>query len=858
MAEAMGRIAMPESLRMLAEEQRDQLVGFLEARYSDWIPGGLDRDEYQQRFARYLEQLEPIGLKCAFALTFNHVHEHRYGIAERYYEPLGIPDGLKHMPPPIVQALLVLSGLAPLGWDAEELDWMLSHVPYSRYIFPSWRNAFHGPIASLEPAERRKIPTATRRMEEMLLVDFPEGPGLHLEVRKFNELLLEDDKEDGRIPLQYVTDRDDIGPQVSMVIRPIMPEYQSAHLLLFMSELTGPKPTMKWKRAAETHVAQQPAVLLVARALVGLAADRTPTADRGEISCLTPHSGAILRASLWLLALQPDAPADISLIRDAAAYLGAGHNGRNGLCRSTTGANAGVEVLLEIARSHVDATTEVVGALTRIRDVVKNKNLHKRLVKVVDQLSAERGITPSELLETAVPDLGLDSEGAKTFAIDGYTARVALTQGARGPAVALTWFTVGDEPVPEPAKLKNTPERDTVKRAISEARNVLASQCRRIERLMAYDRVWTGADFRSRYLEHPVVGTIARGLLWTITSQESENSGYPRRADGAISWELVDAEGKAHRIADDAVVVLWKPWERSTGEVRSWRSYLIEHRLRQPFRQVYRELYLLTPAERETRQYSNRFAAHVLDYPRMQAIVKERGWHGTQLGPWDGGQDTQLYVEFADERLRAGFSIELLELDEDRASLCSTNRLWFERLIAPDTWESVDLNDVPRGAFSEAMRDVDLFTSVAAIAPDPDWTDHPNGQVREYWSASHTAALSESAQVRHEYLSKILPHTILSACCQLTDRHLIVRGTYRSYKIHLGSGNILMEPDDSYLCIVQAPRARSERIFLPFEERAGRLGTILSKAFMLMNDHRITDPSILSQIHGARPRTTGS
>jgi hypothetical protein len=62
---------------------------------------------------------------------------------------------------------------------------------------------------------------------------------------------------------------------------------------------------------------------------------------------------------------------------------------------------------------------------------------------------------------------------------------------------------------------------------------------------------------------------------------------------------------------------------------------------------IYRELYLLTPAERETGGHSNRFAAHVLAYPQVQALMKERGWHGTQLGSWDGGQDAQLYLEFA-------------------------------------------------------------------------------------------------------------------------------------------------------------------------------------------------------------------
>ncbi|MFE4194654.1 DUF4132 domain-containing protein [Paenarthrobacter sp. NPDC056912] len=851
--ETMGRVEMPESLSRLAKGQRRRLMRFFKAKLS-----GQDVEEYCQRFSNYLERLDPAGRKGAFAFTFSHVDEHRYGIADRYYEPDRIPAGRIYMSPPVEQALHVLSDLAPLNWDADELVWMLSHVPYSRYIYPSWRRAFHGPILSLEPAERRRMPAVTRRMEAMLLVDFRDGPGLPPEVRAFNELLLDDDAEEGRIPLQYVRDADDFGPLVREAVRPLMPEHRCARLFLFMSELTGPKPTAKWKREAVIRIAEDPSTLLVAESLLGLAAERIPTADRGELSCLTTHTGGLLRASFWLLALQPDAHRHINLLRDAATYLGAGHNGRNGVCRSTTGANAGVEVLLEIAKSQPDATTEVVGALTRVRDVVKNKNLHKRLVSVVDQLSAERGISPSELLETAIPDLGFDGDGTKTFAIDGYTARLVLLHGPSGSAVEVSWFSAGEHPVIMPAELKNTPELAAVKRAVSEARKALASQRGRIERLLASDRAWTGADFRTRYLEHPIVGATARGVLWTIATKEGKFSGYPRRAGDAAGWELEGAEGETRAIGNDDVVVLWKPWEQAAEDVRSWRSQVIKNRVRQPFKQVYREQYLLTSAEQETGHYSNRFAAHILDYPRVQALAKERGWHGAQLGSWDGGQDTHLYLDFPDERLRAGFSIETLDLQEERTSLCSTNRVWFERRVARAIWESVNLADLPQGVFSEAMRDIDLFTAVAAIGPDLDWADHPNGQIRDYWNTSHTAELSESALSRQAYLSEILPHTILSECCQLTDRHLIVRGTHRSYKIHLGSGNILMEPDDSYLCIVQASGARSGRIFLPFEEKAGRLASILSKAFMLMDDHKITDQSILSQIHGARHRDTVS
>jgi hypothetical protein len=70
------------------------------------------------------------------------------------------------------------------------------------------------------------------------------------------------------------------------------------------------------------------------------------------------------------------------------------------------------------------------------------------------------------------------------------------------------------------------------------------------------------------------------------------------------------------------------------------------------------------------------------------------------------------------------------------------------------------------------------------------------------------------------------------------DKFLIVKGDLRTYKIHLGSGNILMSPNDQHLCI--APSASAEtfgkgKVFLPFEGDR-MLSIILSKAFMLAED----------------------
>jgi hypothetical protein len=59
-----------------------------------------------------------------------------------------------------------------------------------------------------------------------------------------------------------------------------------------------------------------------------------------------------------------------------------------------------------------------------------------------------------------------------------------------------------------------------------------------------------------------------------------------------------------------------------------------------------------------------------------------------------------------------------------------------------------------------------------------------------------------------------------------------------------------MEPNDQYLCIVQDRSAATVEMpvrFLPFEGDQ-RLALILSKAFLLAEDTRITDPTILKQI----------
>ena len=170
--------------------------------------------------------------------------------------------------------------------------------------------------------------------------------------------------------------------------------------------------------------------------------------------------------------------------------------------------------------------------------------------------------------------------------------------------------------------------------------------------------------------------------------------------------------------------------------------------------------------------------------------------------------------------------------------------------------EPVPLEQIPPVVLSETLRDVDLFVGVASVGNDPNWNDgaHTDAQ-RRYWQNYSFGDLSATAQTRKAVLERLIPRLKIASRCTFAEKFLVVRGELRTYKIHLGSGNILMEPNDQYLCIVpgRGESGAGEKggagndVFLPFEgDRT--LSIILSKAFLLAEDKKIKDPTITRQL----------
>ncbi|MEU4406407.1 DUF4132 domain-containing protein [Streptosporangium sp. NPDC023963] len=463
-------------------------------------------------------------------------------------------------------------------------------------------------------------------------------------------------------------------------------------------------------------------------------------------------------------------------------------------------------VLFEIARAVEDhPTPEAISALRAARQATRHAGASKQLDRMLKRI--EPALADRVEVAFRLPD------GRVRQAVGEHTA-VISTEGE----VELSWWH-GDR------RLKSVP---------AAVRREHADEVKRLRELAR----------RVRQQQATLVRALEAGYASENAPPYRQLAGQP--LTDRLIWEFEVSHGvwrsELGLGLPDMPVRLWHPARASPEEVRAWREVVQDKELRQPFKQAFREVYLLTPAEEATGIYSNRFAGHVVDYRKLYALFKQRGWRADYMGPWDGGGSGEARRVLTGGRWRAEFHHEYLSHDEGYAV---TDQVRFHRLTEGE-WHPAPLIEVPRLVFSEAMRDVDLFVAVTSIATDPEWTDRGLDRLRDHWRTGSFGPLPPSAEVRRDALSRLIGRTTIAGRCTLTDRFLVVRGDLRTYKIHLGSGNILMDPNDAYLCIV--PRGGGDQLFLPFEEDGGMLSIILSKAFLLAADTAIADPSIAHQL----------
>ena len=306
----------------------------------------------------------------------------------------------------------------------------------------------------------------------------------------------------------------------------------------------------------------------------------------------------------------------------------------------------------------------------------------------------------------------------------------------------------------------------------------------------------------------PVVAT----MLSQLVMKDSQNRlGF----FDAKNNQLIDVNGSKYSINGNLVIAHALDLFHA-DQLSAWQKHTVENRIVQPFKQVFRELYILTPAEIKTKDQSLRFNGHQIDPSVGGRLFQSRGW--------STGHQEDPYVSTYYPAFEMSASLSCEGIGHYFAESCEVVLGELEFTSRNGT---VNLEDVSPLMFSEVMRDLDLVASVAQLADNERFS-------------------TETALIRSQLLTAVLD-TMGLANVSVEGNHAHVEGKLAQYSVHLGSGVIHIVPGN-YLCIVPAQKSEDD-VYLPFADKDKKMQEIIAKVLLLSNDDKITDRTILNQIN---------
>ncbi len=483
--------------------------------------------------------------------------------------------------------------------------------------------------------------------------------------------------------------------------------------------------------------------------------------------------------------------------------------------------------------------------LTRLLHKVKLPSTKKIIIKYLSECAKALHKTIDEIEELALEDFGFENF-TKSIPIGNYFAEITLLSAGHSD---VKWKNANNEiqkSIPSAIKTSEASELKKIKDFQKRIDSSTSIVKQKLDYVYKKNRTWIFEDFDRIYIKNEIGKLIATKLIWTVTFEEKRYSLF------YLNHAFVTATNETIEVPTTAIFSLWHPATDSLKNVEAWRMFMFEHQIVQPFKQAFREVYLLTEAEINTKTYSNRMAAHILKQAQFDKLAKSRSWLYLLQGGFDNGANAYAEIIIPEYNLSAQYWVNPASeattdagiytyLTSDQVRFYSTNNH-----TTPE-----ELIDIPPIIFSEVMRDVDLFVGVASIGGDANWMDNgaDANQYNQYWQQYSFGDLTESGKMRFELLQKMIPRIKIKDQLTLSPKFLIVKGKLRTYKIHLGSSNILMEPNDQYLCIVpDRSSTKEEKLFIPFDGD-GILSVIISKALLLASDDTIRDSTITSQIN---------
>ena len=308
---------------------------------------------------------------------------------------------------------------------------------------------------------------------------------------------------------------------------------------------------------------------------------------------------------------------------------------------------------------------------------------------------------------------------------------------------------------------------------------------------------------------HPVISKHLEKLVFISDNQEI---GF------YLDGNLISAQGEIQKLEENQTLRIAHCVDLHQHSVWSdFQHYCFTEKLIQPFKQIFRELYVPTPDELQEKSISRRYAGHQIQPQKTLALLKTRGWKVD----YEEGLQKVYHKE--------GFQVKLYALADwfSPADVESPTLETIEFHSLKD-YKNIPFEDINPRLFSEVMRDVDLVVSVAHVGDVDPEASHSSIEMRAVLM-KETARLFKLDNVKIE------------------GSHVLVKGQMAEYSVHLGSAVVHQVPG-KYLSILPIHSQHRGRLFLPFADDDPKSAEVMSKVLLLAKDNEIQDPTILSQI----------
>ena len=261
--------------------------------------------------------------------------------------------------------------------------------------------------------------------------------------------------------------------------------------------------------------------------------------------------------------------------------------------------------------------------------------------------------------------------------------------------------------------------------------------------------VWFGLDQWRALRDDADIDMVARALVW----RTADGQAFMLDGEGAI-----DAQGQPVQLPEQGDIGLWHPLHGSGEQRAAWQALLAQRRVRQPLRQVYREIYA-PPSDG-----SAPFAGYQLSLPTLLGLARREGWRLDD--------DEGLSRQFGAWRvlLRLGGRVY-----PGAGGACTSNGL------AP-----AQMMPMAPVAYSEACRAVDLLVSASALALVEE-VQSAQREERLFYLAN--LAPGPMAGMRRTVLRQVFAQQIEAGCMALEPRQL----TVGRHAIHLVTGRVTLD-----------------------------------------------------------------